>query len=269
MERRVALIAGTSSCYLAVSRRPRFVKGIWGPYYSAMIPALWLAEGGQSATGCLIDHIIHSHGRVAELQEDARRDGRTIQALLNERLRVLAASLAFPAVLTRELHVLPYLLGNRSPRADPTLRGTITGLQLSDSVDDLTRLYLATIQAIAHGARHIIDTLNAAGYRIDTVMACGGCIKNDVFLREHADITGCRIVLPHETEAVLLGASILGSLAAGDQPSVLAAMAAMNHTGTIILPAGGDIARYHDAKHAVFHRMHEDQMAYRALMRTV
>lgn len=37
-----ALIGGTSSCHMAVSRRPRFVHGVWGPYYSAMIPGWWL-----------------------------------------------------------------------------------------------------------------------------------------------------------------------------------------------------------------------------------
>ena len=60
----------------------------------------------------------------------------------------------------------------------------------------LALLYLATIQAVAHGTRHIIDSMNAAGYRIDTVFACGGGTKNPVFLREHGDITGCNIILP-------------------------------------------------------------------------
>jgi hypothetical protein len=43
-------------------------------------------------------------------------------------------------------------------------------------------------------------------------------------------------------------------------------MTAMNATGRIIPPAGGDTARYHDAKYQVFLRMYEDQMAYRRLM---
>lgn len=30
------------------------MEGVWGPYYSAMVPGLWLNEGGQSATGKLV-----------------------------------------------------------------------------------------------------------------------------------------------------------------------------------------------------------------------
>src|SRR5690348_11391029 len=53
MEHRLALISGTSSCHMCVSREPLYIKGIWGPYFSSMIPDLWLTEGGQSATGLL------------------------------------------------------------------------------------------------------------------------------------------------------------------------------------------------------------------------
>jgi ribulose kinase len=139
---------------MAVSREPKFIDGVWGPYYSAMVPEYWLTEGGQSATGALIDHVVFSHARGAELCEQAERRGTTAFALLNERLDALAADCSFPAELTRELHVQPDFHGNRSPRANPRLRGMISGLKLSDSVDSLALLYLATIQAVAHGTRH-------------------------------------------------------------------------------------------------------------------
>jgi FGGY-family pentulose kinase len=264
LEQRLALIGGTSSCHMAVSEEPRFIDGIWGPYYSAMVPGMWLTEGGQSATGALIDHVVGSHARAAELEADATREGTSVYALLNRRLDALAASLAFPAELTRELHVMPDFHGNRSPRADPSLRGMISGLKLSDSVDSLALLYLATIQAIAHGTRHIVDTMNAAGYRIDTLVACGGDTKNPVFVREHADATGCRVVLPREREAVLLGAAMLGAVASGDVPDLVTAMSAMNRAETVIEPSGA--RAYHERKHRVFHRMYADQLAYRALM---
>jgi FGGY-family pentulose kinase len=268
IDERVALIGGTSTCHMAASRDPRFIPGIWGPYHSAMLPGLWLTEGGQSATGGLIDHVIGSHARGAELAERARREGTSVYAILNHLLEELAARAGtrFPAELTKDLHVLPDHHGNRSPRADATLRGMVSGLKLTESVQSLALLYLATIQAIAHGTRHIVSSMNDAGYRVQILLACGGDTKNPVFVREHADITGCRLVLPEEPEAVLLGSAILGAVASGDQPSVMAAMAAMDHAARVVVPAGGDVATYHEKKHRVFHRMYEDQIAYRALM---
>jgi FGGY-family pentulose kinase len=266
LELRLALIGGTSSCHMAVSREPRYPAGIWGPYYSAMIPGMWLTEGGQSATGALIDHVIHSHVRGTEFAAQAKTDSMTVYEVLNRRLEQMAGAIDFPAALTRSLHVLPYFHGNRSPLADPTLRGMISGLQLTDSFDSLALLYLATVQAIAYGTRHIIDTMNASGYQIRTILACGGDIKNPVFVREHADITGCRIVLPAESEAVLLGSAILGAVASQDHPSLLCAMTAMNKAGERIEPAQGSIRDYHDKKYRVFRRMVQDQIAYRRLM---
>ena len=266
LEHRLALIGGTSSCHMAVARDPKFVPGVWGPYYSAMVPGLWLTEGGQSATGALLDHVVHSHARGLELEAEAKRTGTSVYALLNARLEALAKGARFPALLTRELHVLPDHHGNRSPRADASLRGMMSGLGLSDSVDALALVYYATVQAIAHGTRHILDTMNRSGHCIRLLVATGGDAKNPVFLREHADATGCCIVLPREPEAVLLGAAMLGAVASGDQASVLDAMAAMSATGIELAPGSGEVARYHEAKHQVFQRMHQDQLSYRALM---
>jgi ribulose kinase len=45
-----------------------FVDGVWGPYYGAMVPGMWLLEGGQSATGKLIDHVISNHPAFKDLK---------------------------------------------------------------------------------------------------------------------------------------------------------------------------------------------------------
>jgi FGGY-family pentulose kinase len=252
---------------MAASIDPRFIPGVWGPYYGAMIPGMWLTEGGQSATGSLIDHVIFSHSAGAELSDEAKKDGGTIYDLLNRRLDRLAKSAPHPGALTEELHVLPYFHGNRSPRADATLRGAVSGLRLSDTADDLALLYLAAVQAVAYGTRHIIEEMNKAGYAVDTIVACGGGTKNRLFLREHADITGCRIVLGKEPEAVLLGSAVLGAVAGGGFPTIMETMAAMEAPGEVVSPESGAVRDYHDRKYRVFHRMYDDFMAYRTLMR--
>ncbi|WP_419900415.1 FGGY-family carbohydrate kinase [Roseomonas sp. USHLN139] len=265
LNRRLALVGGTSSCHMAVSPEPRFVPGVWGPYHSAMLPGLWLNEGGQSATGALIDHVITTHAAYPAERAAAEAAGQTIYQALNARLARLAQGLDHPARLTAGLHVMPDFHGNRSPRADASLTGMIAGLTLSATADDLARLYLATLQAVAYGTRHIIETMNGQGYAIDIVLACGGGTKNPVFLREHADATGCTLVLPREPEAILLGAAMLGAVAGGAHATLDAAMNAMSGAGETIRPDQG-IRQYHDSKYAIFKEMYEDQIKYKKIM---
>jgi FGGY-family pentulose kinase len=268
LETRLALIGGTSSCHMAVSSKPLFIRGIWGPYFSAMIPGLWLTEGGQSATGALIDHVIFSHAAAAPLHAEAAAQSKTVYELLNERLEAMSKEEghSHSSHLTGDLHVQPDFHGNRSPLANPTLRGTLSGLSLSATMDDLARQYLAAIQAVAYGTRHILDEMNRKGYAIKILLACGGGTKNPVFLREHADITGCSILLPKEPEAVLLGAAVLGAVAARRFPTVLAAMNGMNAAEKVIEPTKGKVAAYHGRKYRVFHQMHADFLGYRRMM---
>jgi ribulose kinase len=234
-----------------------------------MLPDMWLAEGGQSATGALVDHVIFTHSKSVELKKQSEETGKSVYEILNDRLEVLTADKSFPAQLTKEFHVLPYFHGNRSPRANPFLKGMISGLKLSDSIDELAILYLATIQSIAYGTKHIIEEMNKNGFQIETIFACGGGTKNPVFLREHADITGCEIVLSKEKEAVLLGSAILGAVASGNVLSVLDGMKAMNKVDKVIKPNTGKVAKYHELKYKVFHKMYNDQLEYSNIMNNI
>lgn len=262
--RRLALIGGTSSCHMAVSPEARFVDGIWGPYYSAMVPGMWLTEGGQSATGSLVDLVVHEYFGGSGLKDAAASARISPYEVLNQRLQQLASDRPL-GKLTEQLHVCPYFHGNRSPRANPHLRGMISGMRLSGDLDQHALVYLATIQAIALGTRHIIESMNAKGYAIDTMIACGGGTKNSVFLQQHADATGCRIVLPREPEAVLLGSAMLGATACGDFASLIEAMGHMSAAGEVIEP-NRQLNDYFSDKYQVFLRLHDDQQAYAKIM---
>lgn len=264
LDQRLALIGGTSSCHMAAATEKRPINGVWGPYYSSMIPGLWLNEGGQSATGALVDHIIFNHGASSEMKRAAADAGISSYELLNRTLEKLAEGNPL-AELTANLHVCPYFHGNRSPRANPHLVGMISGLKLSSTLEDLARLYLATVQAIAYGTRHIIEEMNKAGYQINTLTCCGGGTRNPVFLQQHADITQCRLLLPAEPEAVILGSAMLGAVASGKHETLESAMSAMSRPGKIIEP-NQSLAEYHDRKYAVFHKLYEDQRSYESLM---
>ncbi|KAH7283185.1 hypothetical protein KP509_35G065200 [Ceratopteris richardii] len=265
---RMVLVSGTSTCHMAVSKRKIFIPGVWGPYWSAMIPEYWLTEGGQSATGALLDHLIENHAAAPIIANRAASQKISIYELLNKILGTLTAP--FRSALTKNLHVLPDFHGNRSPLADPKSRGMICGLSLSNSEKDLALLYLATVQSIAYGTRHIIEHCNNYGHKIETLIACGGLSKNEVFIQEHADITGCKIILPREKETVLLGAAILGAVASKDFDSVQHAMRVLNAPGLVVEPSKDErVKKYHDAKYQIFCSLYKEQVSYRELMASV
>ncbi|GAB1440856.1 hypothetical protein MASR2M36_36410 [Providencia sp.] len=54
----MAYVFGTSSCTMTTTKEPVFIPGVWGPYFSAMVPGMWLNEGGQSAAGAAIDQLL-------------------------------------------------------------------------------------------------------------------------------------------------------------------------------------------------------------------
>ncbi|KAM7444684.1 hypothetical protein ABFA07_006777 [Porites harrisoni] len=266
---RLAIICGTSSCHMAISQEPVFVPGVWGPYYSAMVPGLWVNEGGQSVTGKLIDHVIETHVAYPELKEKTEKSGSSIYEELNRHVTALAEKreLTNVALLAQNTHVIPDFHGNRSPIADPSMTGMICGLTLATDIDSLAVLYLATLQALAHGTRHIIESLNKAGHRINTLFLCGGLTKNELFIQTHADVTGLPCVLPRESESVVVGSAILGACASGDFSSVQEAMKSMNAAGKLVMPQ--DILKqYYDKKHQVFLQMLQNQVEYRTLMKS-
>lgn len=254
IEHRLALIAGTSSCLMGLSREPRFVKGVWGPYFGAVLPDHWLYEGGQSATGALLDHIIRAHGAGGE-------PGADMHARITTRILELRAMEG--ADFAAGLNVLPDFHGNRSPLADPHARGVVSGLSLDASFDGLCRLYFRTAVAIALGVRHIREHLNANGHKVEALHVTGGHLRNPLLMELYADATGCDV---YETggEAMLLGTAMAAASAAGLYPDLPSACRAMR-PDTTLLTANPALADRYDNDYRIFLKMHEQRRALQDL----
>lgn len=265
-EARLAVIAGTSACHILTTPKAVFVPGVWGPYHSVLLGGVWANEGGQSAAGALVDAVLARHSAFAGVQAEAAATGLRPTDVLAARLAKLAPE---TTTLTRNCHVQPDFHGNRSPLADPSRKGAISGLTLAHDADDLALDYLATLQALAYGTRHIIAEMRAAGAEVEAIVVSGGLARNALYLREHADATGCTVLVPEQAEPVLLGAAMLGAVASGSYADLPAAMAALSGPVRVIAPRGGAIAAYHAAKYAVFRRMLQDFKDYAVLMTSV
>lgn len=254
IERRVALIAGTSSCLMGLSGKPRYVSGIWGPYFGAGLTGLWMYEGGQSATGALLDHIVRVHAAGGE--PDAAMHRKITR-------RIFALREAEGAAFAAGLHVLPDFHGNRSPLADPHARGVVSGLSLDASFDGLCRLYFRTAVGIALGLRHILDHLNANGYRIDTLQVTGGHLNNPLLMELYADALGCQ-VNEATGDAMLLGTAMAAASAAGLFPDLASACRAMRPATRERLPNPA-LKEGYDREYRIFLKMLEHRRELREL----
>ena len=249
IDRHLALIAGTSSCVMALSPEPRPIRGVWGPYLGAVIPGIWLNEGGQSATGALLDHIIRWHGA-----------GGTADPAMHKRIaeRIVELRRRDGPDLAGRLHVLPDFHGNRSPLADPHAVGVISGLTLDASFDSLCKLYWRTAVGIALGVRHILETMNAHGYGIDTVHVTGGHLKNALLMQLYADAAGCSVIEPTTEDAVLVGTGMVAATAAGLYPNLVAAAEGMRQDTVHRQPAAAVRIQF-ERDYAIFLKMHEQR----------
>lgn len=261
-EGQLAIISGTSNCHMLVNPQRIETPGVWGPYWSAMLPGWWLTEGGQSAAGALIDWTLQQQGGSAGLKQKAEIAGLHPVALMNRWVEELESREPYP---TRHLHVLSDHHGNRSPRARADARGSVTGLTLESGEPALARLYLATLQAIAYGTRHIIDAMEQSGHRITGITLCGGATHNPLWLREYADITGREIQLISEEDAVTLGAAICGAVASGAWPDIPAACQALVQTGGVVRPRA-ETAAFHQRKYQVYLALFDQQQQLNSLM---
>ncbi len=179
------LIAGTSNCVMAadVPQKP----AIWGPYPDAILPGEAVSEGGQSATGALLD-------RIRQCYPEPQSHGQILARLHPERQEPGAG-----------LHVLPDIKGSRTPFADPLVRGVIHGATLDRSEAALDALYWRAAVGIALGTRQVIEHMGL-GQPSRLAMA-GGQARSSLMRQLYADVTGAEIHWQPE-DAVLRGAAI-------------------------------------------------------------
>ena len=187
-----------------MSDEPRFVDGIWGPHFGALTPDQWLVDGGQSAFGGAIDHLLRLHPAFAEFS--ARAGPHALPALEKE-IVARAGGLSQAALIAEGLHVLPDFIGGRSPSADPGARGGVIGMDLREDAASLQELYVAGLCGLAYGLADIVRKLERAGYEFDSIVVSGGAARSGLVRQIIADVCGKTVEIAGNSGA---GASRLG-----------------------------------------------------------
>src|SRR3954447_22290228 len=266
---RLAYIMGTSACIMATTREPPFVPGVWGPYHQGMVPGLWLNEGGQSAAGAAIDHLLRSHPAFPQASAAAAAEGVDVISFLEKRIMARTPNAGAAALLARDLHILPEFLGNRSPYADPDSRAVIAGLDLDADISAMERLFVAGLCGLAYGLADVIDAFGANGVTSRTLVMAGGASRSPLVRQIMADTTGLAVALPGTQEPVLLGAAMLGAVASGAFRSIGETMASMSSLGRLSDPTDPNIAAFHRRKRRIHGMLRTLDRDSRSLMHRV
>lgn len=269
---RLAAVAGTSTCHLAIAPQQIFAKGIWGPYRDVLLHGYWMAEGGQSATGELLKYVVETHPSFQQAMSQAMSSSLNIYDFLNKSLQEMVEKASAPSVSWLGRHFFFYgdLFGNRSPIADPAMTGAIVGLTNDKTSNSLSLHYYGAMEFIALQTRQIIETMNRAGHRIKSIFMSGSQCQNHILMGLIATVCGMPVVLPNYVHAAVVhGAAMLGAKAAtADEhdktEDLWSVMRRMSGTGTVVMPRkdAGE-GRLLEAKYQVFLEQCESQQTYR------
>jgi FGGY-family pentulose kinase len=272
---RLAVVAGTSTCHLALSAAPIFVHGVWGPYRDVTIPNHWMSEGGQSATGELLKHIIETHPAYAEAKKKAEDlKSPDIFSFLNSSIKSTAKRKGSPSPAFHARHFFFYgdYFGNRSPVADSNMTGSITGLSSDTSIEALSILYYCCLEFIALQTRQIIERMNLSGHNIQSIYMSGSQCRNEMLIDLMSTACNMPIVIPkYRDHAVVHGAAMLGYKAwtekIGKPEDLWSIMNKMTKPGKKVKPSRDKLLiTILEAKYKVFLEQCESQQRWRKNM---
>ena len=196
-----ALTYGSTTAVTTFADLPRSPRGLWES--EGIFPGRRSVGGGLSTSGAITSWLRRELAR--ELPQGTSDEIAEAHSALN---REAAASVAG----AHGLLFLPYLVGERTPFADPLARGTLVGLTLSHTRGDISR---AILEGVAFAVRQLFEALAAEGVDVDRVRVAGGGTRNRLAMQIVSDVTGITQEVPAVTIGAAYGAAYLAARAAG------------------------------------------------------
>jgi len=242
-------VMGTSTCDILVAptaeMQGKLVKGICGQVNGSVIPGMMGLEAGQSAFGDTYAWFknVLSWPLNNLLKDSAIIDAKTAEALRNEISERIIPELSrqaqlLPIEANNEL-AIDWFNGRRTPDADQTLKGAITGLSLGS---DAPKIFRSLAEATCFGAKSIVDRFIQEGIPVKGIIGIGGVAKKSPFVMQMmADILGMPIRIHQFKHTCALGAAMFAAVVADIYPTVEDAMAAMGR--------GFDVEYYPDKQY--------------------
>jgi FGGY-family pentulose kinase len=219
------VVMGSSFVQLALTDKPFFGDGIWGPYKNAVVPGKYCLEGGQVSAGSILKWFIQEFNITAE-----------------NPFKFLGSAAADIPKGSNGLLLLDFFQGNRTPYKDPNAKGAYYGLTLAHT---RTHMYRAILEGVAFGMRNILERMEKGADEIKQLRGCGGATHNELWLKIISDVTGKPIVLTeNSSNAGILGGAIIAAVGGGCYKSFEDACDAMTKVTRVVNPDMADYEEY-------------------------
>jgi len=233
----LAMVAGTWSCNLYVSRKPVADEVFMTSCFA--MPGWYLMLEGSATSASNLEWLVTEF--FAAERERAAAAGDSVWDTVNR--LVSATSDDDPQVV-----FLPFLYGSN---ASPDAKAALVGLTGWHGRGHVLR---AVYEGVVFSHRTHVERLMKFRSMPTSLRLTGGAARSDVWLRMFADCFGVPVEVPEGTELGALGAAILASVACGVHGSFEAAVGAMVRFARAQQPDLSKKALY-DAKFARYNRL--------------
>lgn len=216
-------VMGTSTCDMITVPVEEFgdklIKGICGQVNGSIIPGMIGLEAGQSAFGdvyawfreILMWPLKHIHFILDNVSQAEKE--KLIEDIHHRLIAELSNAAEYIDPEQSGLIAIDWLNGRRTPDANQSLKGVISGLRLGT---DAPAIFRALVEATAFGSKKIIDRFRDEGIRVDGVIALGGVAKKSDFVMQIVtDVLDMPVSLVKSEQTCALGSAMAASVAAG------------------------------------------------------
>ena len=130
----------------------------------------------------------------------------------------LTAEAANAPAGSQGLYWLPYLMGERTPHLDASVRGGWVGLTAKHTRADLIR---AVLEGVAYSQKDGLDIMEQMGVKVGSVRLSGGGARSVLWRQMFADVFGKPVATLETEEGSAYGAALLSMVGTGQFASVL------------------------------------------------
>jgi xylulokinase len=137
----------------------------------------------------------------------------------------------------------PYLVGERTPYADSTIRGSFIGIDSTHTKGDFAR---AVMEGVTFSLNESIEILRANGKTINSIVSIGGGAKTEEWLQLQANIFNASVVKLENEQGPGMGAAIIAAYGCGWFDSMEACAETFIKIDKVIEPQENIVEQYRE-----------------------